>query len=90
MSDRAACIIESVMEISEESTVNKITVCSVYSLPMGKISIHLKGGKDAVVLYGNKVEKNADKGQLVVYDFRDKIIAEFAASEVAGWSIDKD
>jgi len=59
-------------------------------VPMGKISIHLKGGKDAVVLYGKKVEKNADKGHLVVYDFGDKIIAEFTASEVAGWSIDKD
>jgi len=90
MGDRAACIIRIAMEISEQSTDSKITVCSVYSVPMGKISIHLKGGKNAVVLYGKKVEENEDEGRLVVYDFRDKIIAEFTDSEVAGWSIDKD
>lgn len=58
---------------------------------MGKITIHLKGSKTPVELSGGKkVQKNEDKGTLIVYDYRNKIIAEFVNSEVAGWVVDND
>jgi hypothetical protein len=79
------------MEISESSTNGRIIVESVYSLPMGKITIHLKGGKTPVELSGGKkVQKDGDGKKLIVYDYRNKIIAEFVDSEVAGWVVDND
>ena len=75
---------------SVEATVDLVTVQTVYSLPMGKITIHLKGHKDAVVLNGKKIEENEDKDQLLVYNYQDKVIGKFNKQEVAGWSIDKD
>lgn len=69
---------------------DRLTIQRVYSLPMGKITIHLKGHKESVVLSGKKVEENEDKDQLLIYDHQNKVIGKFVKAEVAGWSVDRD
>jgi hypothetical protein len=77
-------------DISTETDLPCMNVVSVYSVPMSKITIHLKGAKAPITLNAKKVEHKKDENELVVYDYSDKIIARFDKAEVAGWSLDRD
>jgi hypothetical protein len=76
------------MKIETESQT--LTIQRVYSLDMGKVKIRVKGTTEPLVINAKKIEENEDTHELLIYDYKDKVIGKFNQQEVVGWWVERD
>jgi hypothetical protein len=56
---------------------------------MGKIMVRIDGNSEPLSFVAKRIEEDKDTGELVLYDFSDKVIGKFNKHKVVGWWTEK-